>query len=85
MQKIFSARIDEALLNEMDRVTRRAGMTKRQFLEEAIRARARDLSAAPGADVWEETRGAWKRREGGATTLRKARAAFQRSIERNRG
>jgi hypothetical protein len=85
MQKIFSTRIDEALLNEMDRVTRRAGITKKQFLEDAIRARARELSAAPAPDVWEETRGAWKRRERPATTVRTARSAFQRSIERHQG
>ncbi len=83
MQKIFSTRLDEALLNEMDRVTRRVRMTKRQFLEEAIRARARELSASPGQDVWAETRGAWKRRERPATTVRAARAAFQSSIERH--
>jgi hypothetical protein len=82
MHKIFSARIDEAVLDEMDRATRRAGMTKRQFLEEAIRARARELTeAAP--DVWEETRGAWRRREHPATSVRKARSVFQRSIERH--
>ncbi len=85
MQKIFSARLDEALLNEMDRVTRRTGMTKRQFVEEAIRARARELSTPTGADVWDETRGAWKRREAPASTIRKARSAFRRSIERGQG
>jgi hypothetical protein len=85
MQKIFSTRLDEAVLNEMDRVTRRAKMTKKQFLEEAIRARARELSAAPGPDVWDETRGAWKRRERPATTVKVARTVFRRSIERHHG
>jgi hypothetical protein len=83
MQKIFSARLDEAVLNEMDRVTRRAKMTKKQFLEEAIRARARELSASLAQDVWDETRGAWKRRGRPATTVRAARTAFRRSIERH--
>lgn len=83
MQKIFSARLDEAVLDEMNRATRRVNMTKKQFLEEAIRARARELSAASQADVWEETRGAWKRRGRPATTVRAARTAFQRSIERH--
>lgn len=83
MEKIFSTRLDEALLNEMDRVTRRAGMTKKQFLEEAIRARARELSAPPGEDVWDETRGIWKRRERPAATVKAARSLFRRSIERH--
>lgn len=85
MQKIFSARLDEALLNEMDRVTHRARMTKKQFLEEAIRSRARELSASPEPDVWEETRGAWKRAGSPAATVRTARSAFQRSLERHHG
>ena len=33
MQKIFSTRLDEATLNEMDRVTRKLGLSKREFLE----------------------------------------------------
>jgi hypothetical protein len=82
VQKIFSARLDEAVLDEMNRATRRVNMTKKQFLEEAIRARARELSATQ-PDVWEETRGAWKRRGRPATTVRTARTAFQRSIERH--
>ncbi len=40
MEKIFSARLDEAVLDELDRVTRRLAITKKQFLEEAIRMRA---------------------------------------------
>jgi len=85
MEKIFSARLDEAVLNEMDRVTRRARITKKQFLEEAIRARARELSATPGEDVWDDTRGAWKRRERPATTVQEARKLFRQSIQRHRG
>ena len=44
MQKIFSTRLDEATLNEMERVTRKLGMSKRQFLEEAIQLRVERLS-----------------------------------------
>lgn len=58
-------------------------MTKKQFLEEAIRARALALSTASRQDVWEETRGAWKRRGGAAASVREARAAFQRSMDRH--
>lgn len=83
MEKIFSARLDEAVLNEMDRVTRRARITKKQFLEEAIRARARELSSSPGEDVWDDTRGAWKRRERPATTVQAARKVFRRSMQRH--
>jgi hypothetical protein len=82
MQKIFSARLDEAALDEMDRVTRRLRMSKRQFLEEAIHLRARTLTAEDSADVWSETLGAWRRPEQPETTIRRARQAFRRTFER---
>ena len=82
MQKIFSARLDEATLDEMDRVTRKLRMSKRRFLEEAIHLRARGLSAEHGDDVWSETLGAWSRTEKPETTIRRARLAFRRTFER---
>ena len=83
MEKIFSARLDEAILDELDRVTRRLGMTKRQFLEEAIRLRAKQLSGETGVDIWAETLGAWKRTESPQATIRTARRAFRRSFGRH--
>jgi hypothetical protein len=82
MQKIFSARLDEAALDEMDRVTRKLRMSKRQFLEEAIHLRARGLSAAHGDDIWSETLGVWRREEKPESTIRRARQAFRRTFER---
>ena len=83
MEKIFSARLDEAVLDELNRVTRRLRMTKKQFLEEAIRLRAHQLGGEADADVWTETSGAWQRAEAPETTIRKARRAFQRSFGRH--
>lgn len=82
MQRIFSTRLDEAVLDELNRVTRRAGVSKKQFLEEAIRLHARQLAGDGDADVWAETLGAWKRRERPRATVRVARDAFRRSFER---
>ncbi len=85
MQKVFSTRLDEATLNEMERVTRKLGMSKRQFLEEAIQLRVERLNLAEQGDVWGETLGAWQRRESGATTIRRARAAFRHTFARRHG
>ena len=83
MQKIFSARIDEAVLNELERVTRQLGISKRQFLEEAIREHAAELSAQGDRDIWADTLGAWRRRERPETTIRRARQAFRRTFSRH--
>ena len=63
MDKIFSTRLDESVVVELERVTKRHGMTKKRFLEEAIHARAQQLNAGESSDVWSETCGAWKRKE----------------------
>ena len=82
MQKIFSTRLEEATLNEMERVTRRLGISKRQFLEEAIQLRA-EQSRDDRGDVWSETLGAWRRSERADTTIRRAHRQFRRSFERH--
>ena len=80
MDKIFSTRLDETILEELNRVTRRLGITKRRFLEEAIRLRAEQLGAADDSDVWTETLGIWRRRESAPAIIRRARAEFRRSF-----
>ena len=84
MDKIFSARLDEEAIHEMESVTRRLGLTKKRFLEEAIRLHARQIGAKTGIDVWSETAGAWKRREAPLRTVAKARSAFEHSFKRYR-
>jgi hypothetical protein len=83
MDKVFSTRLDEATLDELNRVTRRLGVTKRQFLQEAIRLRARQSDAAGHADVWAETLGAWPRREDAPATIRRIRKQFRQSFQRH--
>ncbi len=83
MERIFSARLNEAALDEMERVTRKLKMTKRRFLEEAIHLRARQLEGSESRDVWSETLGAWNRAERPEDSVREAREAFQHGFERH--
>ena len=83
MQKIFSTRLEEATLNEMERATRRLGISKRQFLEEAIQLRAQQMSGGDQGDIWTETLGAWRRPEHAETAIRRARRQLRRSFERH--
>ena len=82
MQKIFSTRLEEATLHELDRATRKLGISKRQFLEEAIRLRAQTIDRRAGDDVWSDTLGAWQRAERPEHTIRRARRVFQRAFVR---
>ena len=83
MDKIFSARLDETAIDELNRCARRLGLSKKQFLEEAIRLRTGQAGVAAGADLWAETAGAWKRGEPVAATVRKARKEFRSAFLRH--
>ena len=85
MQKMFSTRLEEATINEIERLSRRLGISKRQFLEDAVGRHARELNTgeAPGDDIWSETLGAWRRSEKVETTIRRARRTFERGFTRH--
>ena len=82
MDKVLSARLDETVVDELDRATKRRGITKKQFLEEAIRLHAGRAESGEAADVWADTCGAWRRRESPRTTIRTVRAVFNEAMLR---
>ena len=82
MQKILSARLDEAVLEELDRVTAARKMTKKAFLEQAIRRLAKDLGSDGESDIWSESCGTWARNEAPERTIERGRRAFQDALER---
>jgi hypothetical protein len=84
MDRVFSTRLSEKVLGELERVTRRLGITKKEFLEEAIQLRAAQLEADAGQDVWSETLGAWKRDEPPSEIAATSRQEFERSFDRHR-
>ena len=85
MDKVFSTRLEQDVIVELERVTRKAGITKKRFLEDVIRQHAHQLNTQTNSDVWAETCGAWKRRESAGTTVKKTRSAFRKSLERHKG
>jgi hypothetical protein len=82
MDKVLSARVDQAIAEELDRMSRRLGLSKKQLLEEAILLRARSAGTISD-DVWKDTCGAWRRREAPATTVRTNRREFEASMRRH--
>jgi len=81
---IFSTRLDESLIERLDRAARALGIPKKRLVEEALRAHLDEIGENPGEDVFDHTCGAWGRREGPETTVRKAREAFRRSLAREK-
>lgn len=77
MAAIFSTRLDEDLIERLDRAARALGIPKKRIVEEALRAHLEGLGEFPGEDVLDRTSGAWKRREKPETSVRRAREIFQ--------
>jgi hypothetical protein len=76
--------VDESAIDELERTAHQLGISKKQFLEEAIRLRAQQAETEGIKDVWSETLGAWERRESITKSLRTARKAFNDSFRRHR-
>ena len=83
MQRMISTRLDETLIDALDRASRKLRIPKRQFVEEAIRARVQEVAGRDGTDPWQDTLGAWTRREGAAATVRTSRRAFRQAFARH--
>ncbi len=82
MDKVFSTRMDAQLVTEIDRITKKLGIAKKRFIEEAVRMRlAREDSKN---DIWEETSGAWKGNEDAGTRHSEIRDQFERAFQRHR-
>ena len=85
MDKILSARVDEAVIWRINFLARRLGTTKKAIIEQAIRSYAEQVEAEHQLDVLEHTCGAWQRIEPPRETVDAARRAFRRSMERHHG
>jgi predicted DNA-binding protein len=84
MDKIFSARVDEATLARIEVLSRQLGKTKKRILEEAIEQYEKTAGEKFSLDILEQTSGAWKRQEPARETAARARKAFRASMPRNR-
>lgn len=84
MDKIISARIDESIAIRITTLAQQLHTSKKRVIEDAIRSYATTVEKGLDSDVFEQTSGAWARKESGDQLVRKAREAFRRSMRRNR-
>lgn len=83
MDKILSARVDEAVIREIGLIAHKLGATKKAVIEGAVRAYGEKVLGETEEDAFGRTFGAWKRDESPNETVQRARAAFRRSMERH--
>ena len=83
MDRVLSARLDEKVIEELDFATRKLHMTKKQFLEEASRMRAKETRIEERLRILHESAGAWKREESAEETIAAIRKASEDAYRRN--
>lgn len=83
MDKVISSRVSEAVAHQIELISKRLKISKKKVIEEAVLAYAKQTAREGDLDVFARTSGAWKRQESPATTVKKARKAFQDSMKRH--
>lgn len=83
MDKIISARIDEASANRISALARQLRTSKKAILERAIELFAAHIDTQEETDVFEKTSGAWIRKESPEQLVKAIRKAFRDSMLRN--
>ena len=84
MHKIFSTRLDEDLVRQIDRFVRERSITKKSLIEKALRAYLEEMGEKLGHDMVDRSFGAWRRDETAEETWLRAREAFNRSFKRHK-
>lgn len=83
MDKVFSARVDESVANQIGSLARRLHTSKKSVIEHAIELYAAQIDQEQGFDAFEETCGAWSRKESAAQLVKASRKAFRNSVRRH--
>lgn len=83
MDRILSARVDEAVVNSIGSLARRLRTSKKKILERAVETYAARINQEEAFDVFEQTCGAWSRRESAEQLVKSARKAFRDAMRRH--
>ena len=84
MDRIMSARLDEAVIRHIDMLAERSGTSKKAVLENAVRYYLEKVEAEQGFDVFTHTFGSWRRDKSAAETVKTIKDTMRKSQERYR-
>ena len=83
MDKIFSARLDESIIQRVRLLAQHLHTSKKNIIETAIRFYTKDIEEKEKIDPLEYSFGAWQRRESAGQLTDKIRKAFNQSMKRH--
>jgi uncharacterized protein (DUF2235 family) len=82
MDKIMSARVDEAVIRRIGMLAKQLNMSKKAVIESAIQKYAQQVEQDENFDILTRTCGSWKRDESAEETVRNIKATMRQSQER---
>lgn len=83
MDKILSARVHESVIQRIGSLARRLHTSKKRIIENAVQQYADQIDREEQYDVFEQTCGAWRRKESAGKIVAEARRRFRESMERH--
>lgn len=83
MDKILSARVDEAIIQKIGVLARKLNTSKKAVIEAAIEQYSHQTGLGDSDDIIESTCGAWSRSETSQQSVVEARSAFNESMQRH--
>lgn len=84
MDKIFSARIDEAVLQKIQTLAQKLKTSKKNILESAITMYDKKIGESQKVDIIDEAFGCWRRKESAEETIKANRRIMRNSVKRHR-
>ena len=83
MDKVFSTRLDESIICQIDQFVKDKPISKKALIEAALKKYFEENQAASiKKDIIRESCGSWKRDEAAEDTWQKSREEFNKSYER---
>jgi len=83
MDKIFSARVDETIIQQIKMLANRLQTTKKAIIEGAVTTYAEKIVGEENLDILKQTAGAWQRNETPEQTIKKVRLVMKDSMEKH--
>jgi len=83
MDRILSARVDESVADSIGSLARRLHTSKKRVIERAVEMYATKVNEEQRFDVFEQTWGAWRRKEPAEQLVKRSRKAFRDSTRRH--
>lgn len=82
MDRVFSARIDDAVYKKITDLSKKMHTSKKAVIENAIKLLGEQLEQDNKTDIFIETSGIWKRKELPGETVSKVKTTFRNSMHR---